>query len=112
MALRALEIIGDPAFLAEVRRKAGLFRQGLENLTAAHPEVFTEVRGEGLMLGLVCKVPNTEVVATGYGEEVLLIPAADNVIRLLPPLTISDAEIAEALARLDRTAARLRTGKE
>lgn len=112
VALRALEIIGDPAFLAEVRRKAGLFRQGLENLTAAHPEVFTEVRGEGLMLGLVCKVPNTEVVATGYGEEVLLIPAADNVIRLLPPLTISDAEIAEALARLDRTAARLRTGKE
>ena len=102
-----METIADPAFLAEVNRKGALFRQGLEGLVASHPDVFETVRGQGLMLGLKCKVPNTDVVKAGYGQHVLTVPGADNVIRLLPPLTISDAEIAEALSRLDRAAASL-----
>jgi acetylornithine/N-succinyldiaminopimelate aminotransferase len=56
------------------------------------------------MLGLVCAAPNTAVVAAGYGAEVLVVPAGDNVVRLLPALTISDAEIAEALVRLRKAA--------
>ncbi|MFN3293638.1 MAG: aspartate aminotransferase family protein [Gemmobacter sp.] len=99
-----MQIVADPAFLAEVNRKGAVFRQGLEGLVASHPEVFEAVRGQGLMLGLKCKVPNTDVVKAGYAEHVLTVPGADNVIRLLPPLTIADAEIAEALARLDRAA--------
>jgi len=59
------------------------------------------------MLGLKCKLPNTDVVAAGYAEQVITVPAGDNVIRLLPPLTITEEEIAEAIARLDRTAASL-----
>ncbi|MFD1913408.1 aspartate aminotransferase family protein [Halodurantibacterium flavum] len=101
---KVMEIIADDAFLAEVRRKGALFRQRLEGLVAAHPEVFEEVRGTGLILGLKCRVTNTDVVQAGYGAEVLTVPAADNVIRLLPALTISDEEIAEAVARLDRAA--------
>ena len=104
---RVMEIVADDAFLAEVNRKAGLFRQKLEGLVAAHPEVFEGVRGAGLMLGLKCRVPNTEVVAAGYGAHVLTVGAADNVVRILPPLTISDDEIAEGVARLDRAAAAL-----
>jgi acetylornithine/N-succinyldiaminopimelate aminotransferase len=104
---RVMEIIADAGFLAEVRRKAGLFRQKLEGLIAAHPEVFEEVRGTGLMLGLKCKVTNTDLVKAGYAEELLTVPAAENVIRLLPPLTISDEEIADAVARLDRAADRV-----
>jgi acetylornithine/N-succinyldiaminopimelate aminotransferase len=101
---RVMEIVADDAFLSEVNRKAGLFRQKLEGLVAAHPEVFEGVRGAGLMLGLKCRVPNTEVVAAGYANHVLTVGAADNVVRILPPLTILDDEIAEGVARLDRAA--------
>jgi len=104
---KVMEIVADPAFLAEVNRKGALFRQGLESLVACHPQMFEAVRGTGLILGLKCKIPSPDVVKAGYAEQVLAIAAADNVLRLLPALNITDAEIAEALARLDRTATRL-----
>ena len=104
---RVMDIVADPAFLEEVRRKSGLFRQKLEGLVASHPDVFEGVRGSGLMLGLMCKVPNVDLVAAGYEDHVLTVPAADNVVRLLPPLTISDEEISEAVHRLDSAASRL-----
>ncbi len=104
---RVMEIVSDPAFLAEVRRKAALMRQKLEGLVAAHPEVFESVRGAGLMLGLKCKPAPIDVVNAAYTEKLLTVPAADNVLRLLPALTISDDEIAEAIARLDRAATAL-----
>lgn len=99
-----LEEIADDAFLAEVNRKAGLLRQRLEGLVASHPTVFDSVRGSGLMLGIKCKVANLDVVSAGYAAQVITVPAADNVIRLLPPLTLSDDEIAEAITRLDTAA--------
>ncbi|MFD1882233.1 aspartate aminotransferase family protein [Paracoccus pacificus] len=104
---RVMEIIATPAFLAEVSRKAGLFRQKLEGLVAAHPQVFESVRGQGLMLGLKCKVAPADVVKAGYAEHILTVPAADNTLRLLPPLNISDEEITEAVIRLDRAAKRV-----
>lgn len=104
---KVVEIISDPAFLAEVARKGALMRQGLESLVARHPDVFEAVRGEGLMLGLKCKPAPTDVVKAGYGAGILTIAAADNVLRLLPALNIPDADIAEALTRLDQTATRL-----
>jgi len=99
-----MKIVADDAFLAEVNRKGSLFRQKLEGLVAAHPDVFEGVRGQGLMLGLKCKAANTDVVKAGYAQDLLTVPAADNVVRLLPPLNITDDEIAEAVARLDRAA--------
>ncbi len=102
-----MDIVADPAFLSEVSRKSALFRQRLEGLVAAHPDVFESVRGSGLMLGIRCKQTNTDVVAAGYDAEVLTVPAGDNVIRILPPLTISEEEIGEAVARLDRAATAL-----
>jgi acetylornithine/N-succinyldiaminopimelate aminotransferase len=100
-------IIADPAFLAEVGRKGALFRQGLESLVAGHPTVFEAVRGQGLMLGLKCRVTNTDLVKAGYDAGVLVVGAADNVVRLLPALNIEDADIAEALRRLDQAATTL-----
>ncbi|MCV2888601.1 aspartate aminotransferase family protein [Ruegeria aquimaris] len=99
-----MDHVSDPAFLAEVNRKAALLRQRLEGLVAAHPEVFEEVRGSGLMLGLKCKASNLDVVKAGYDNLVITVPAADNVIRLLPPLTLTEDDIAEAFTRLDATA--------
>jgi acetylornithine/N-succinyldiaminopimelate aminotransferase len=102
-----MQIVSDDAFLDEVSRKSAQFRQGLEGLVAAHPQVFEEVRGQGLILGLKCKAPNTDVVKAGYAEHLLTVPAADNVLRLLPALNIDAAEITEALARLSRSASRI-----
>ncbi|MGC1428308.1 MAG: aspartate aminotransferase family protein [Albidovulum sp.] len=101
---RVIEIVADPAFLAEVNRKASLFRQKLEGLVAAHPDVFEGVRGQGLMLGLKCKIAPVDIVKAGYAEHLLTVPAADNTVRLLPPLTITDGEIDEAVRRLDAAA--------
>jgi len=107
VGLKVMEIVADPAFLDAVSRKAGLFRQRLEALVAAHPGVFETVRGAGLMLGLKCRVPNSEVIRAGYAARVLAVPAADNVVRLLPPLNITEGEIGEGIARLDAAASSL-----
>ncbi len=101
---KVMEIIADEVFLAEVGRKAGLFRQKLEGLVASHPEVFEEVRGAGLMLGLKCKVANSDLVKAGFDQGLLTVPAADNVIRLLPALNIPDADIGTAVDKLDAAA--------
>lgn len=101
---KVMEIVADEAFLAEVNRKSALMRQKLEGLVASHPSVFESVRGQGLMLGLKCKVSPADLVRAGYEQHILTVPAADHTLRLLPPLNISDDEIAEAVARLDRAA--------
>ncbi len=101
---KVTEIISDPAFLAEVARKGALFRQGLESLVGRHPKVFEGVRGEGLMLGMKCKPAPADLVKAGHAAGVLTVAAADNVLRLLPALNIPDADIAEALSRLDQAA--------
>ena len=101
--------VADEAFLAEVRRKSAVFKQKLGGLIAAHPDVFDSLRGEGLMLGLKCKCANTDMVAAGYEALVITVPAGDNVIRLLPPLNITDDEIELAIERLDQAALRLKS---
>ena len=104
---KVVELIADPAFLAEVNRKSALLRQRLEALVAAHPQIFEGVRGHGLMLGLRCKPAPADLVRAGYDARIITIAAADNVVRLLPPLTLSDDEIAEAVHRLDQAATAL-----
>ena len=105
---KVMEIVADDAFLAEVNRKAGLMRQKLEGLVAAHPEVFESVRGAGLMLGLKCKATNSDVVNAGFAQGILTVPAADNVIRLLPALNISDDDIGLATDKLDAAASHIK----
>jgi acetylornithine/N-succinyldiaminopimelate aminotransferase len=105
---KVMELVADDAFLNEVNSKAGFLRQRLEGLVAAFPDIFEEVRGTGLMLGLKCKVPNGDVVAAGYAAHVLTVGAADNVVRVLPALTISREEIAEAVMRLEKAAEAVR----
>ncbi len=101
---KVLEIMTTEGFLDAVSRKGAFMRQSLEGLVISHPDLFDSVRGIGLMLGLKCKRPNTEIVQAAQAEHLLTVPAADNVIRLLPPLTISEEEISEAFTRLDRAA--------
>ena len=102
---KVMEIVSTDAFLNGVSQRAALFRQGLESLVARHPGVYEAVRGQGLILGLKCRASNAEVVKANTAQMLLTVPAADNVIRLLPALNIPDADISEALSRLDRAAA-------
>ena len=104
---KVVEIITADGFLDAVGAKGALMRKRLEGLVASHPDIFEEVRGQGLILGLKCRAPNTEIVKAAQAAFLLTVPAADNVIRLLPPLTITEDEITEALVRLDRAAASL-----
>ncbi len=104
---RVMDFLTDPAFLAEVTRKGAALRAQLDALVAARPGVLTGVRGKGLLLGIACAVPNTDVVKAARDAGLLLVPAADNVVRVLPPLTITDDEIAEAARRLGTAVAAL-----
>jgi acetylornithine/N-succinyldiaminopimelate aminotransferase len=102
----ALDLIADPALLERVRVQSADLREKLEALARRNPAVFAEVRGVGLMLGLRCAdgVSNLDVVAALHRQGMLTVAAADNVIRLLPPLIIGPAEIEEAIQKLGQTA--------
>jgi len=96
-----LDVILEPGFLKEVERKALLLKQRLAELKDRYPSVIADVRGQGLMMGLRTVVPNTEFVTAARAQKLLLIGAGDNVVRLLPPLIIGDAEISDAVNRID-----------
>jgi acetylornithine/N-succinyldiaminopimelate aminotransferase len=100
-----LDVVLEPGFLKDVERKGLLLKQRMAELRDRHPGVVAEVRGVGLMMGLRLLVPNTDFIAAARDHKIILIGAGDNVARLLPPLIISDADIAEAFNRLDAACA-------
>ena len=100
-----LDVMLADGFLDRVRRTAILFKQRLAELKDRYPSVIEEVRGEGLLIGLRSAVPNGELVDALRAEKLLTVAAGDNVVRLLPPLIVSEAEIADAVGRLDRACA-------
>ena len=99
-----LDVMLAEGFMSRVKEASKRLRSGLEALVANHGAVFEGVRGRGLMLGLKCVVPNGDVVEALIGDQMLTVVAGDNVVRLLPPLTVSDEEIDLALAKLDSAA--------
>ncbi|CAO4151846.1 aspartate aminotransferase family protein [Methylorubrum thiocyanatum] len=99
-----LDVVLGDGFLAHVERMGLLLTQKLAGLIDRHPHVFAELRGQGLMRGLKLNVPNTEFTAAARARHLLVIPAGDNVIRLLPPLIVGAAEVEEAVVRLEAAA--------
>ncbi len=102
-----LDIVLADGFLDNVNRTATLLRQRLAEFKDRHPAIVEDIRGEGLLLGVKTRVPNTDFVAAARDQKLLAIPAGDNVVRLLPPLTIGEAEVREAMARLEAAAVAL-----
>jgi len=96
-----LDVILADGFFARVDRMAALLRQKVDALVAAHQRQFKSVRGKGLMLGIQCVVPNTEMVAKLMDAGLLTVGAGDNVVRLLPPLIVEEAQIDEAVRIID-----------
>ena len=99
-----MDVVNTTEFLDAVNETAARFEQGIESLIDAHPMVFDSYRGKGLMIGIKCKVTNLDVVKAGYEHGLLTVPAGDNVIRLLPPLNITHADISATLEKLDQAA--------
>jgi len=100
-----LDVLLADGFLANVERMGRLLQARLEALVRRHPGVFAELRGAGLMLGLKCVVPNTEMVNRLRAAGLLTVGAGDNTVRVLPPMIIEESHVEEALAIFDKVAA-------
>jgi acetylornithine/N-succinyldiaminopimelate aminotransferase len=102
-----LDVMLAPGFFDHVKRIGILLKQRLAEIKDRYPSVISEVRGEGLLVGLRAAVPAAELVSATRAEKMLTVGAGDNVVRLLPPLIISEQEMAEGVARLERACAKL-----
>ena len=100
-----LDILLADGFLANVERMGRLLRARLEALVKRHPAILVDVRGMGLMLGIKCAVPNTDMVNRLREAGLLTVGAGDNAVRVLPPLIVEESHVEEALAILDKVCA-------
>ena len=105
VANAVLDVMLADGFFEGVQAVAKRLRGKLEDFARRHPHLIEEVRGDGLMIGLKCRVPNTDVIAKLRANKMLTAGAGDNVVRLLPPLIIDDSHVEEALGILEQTAA-------
>jgi acetylornithine/N-succinyldiaminopimelate aminotransferase len=104
VASTVLDIIAEPAFLASVARKGEKLAAGLDALVKRHPNVFEQRRGVGLMQGLRCSASQDEIVDRLRDAALIVVPAQDKIIRLIPPLIVDEQEIDEALSILESVA--------
>jgi acetylornithine/N-succinyldiaminopimelate aminotransferase len=96
-----LDVVLGPGFLDQVARTGLFLRQRLAELEDHHPRIIAEIRGEGLMLGLRLLVPNNDFAAAARAAHLIVIPAGDNVVRVVPPLILDEATAAEGIRRLE-----------
>ncbi len=97
-----LDAVLAPGFLDEVARKAGLFQQLIGPLLEEYPDIIKGVRGQGLLIGLECAVPNGDVIAACQAHQLLCVPAGDNVVRILPPLNVADDHLHAGVHAIER----------
>jgi acetylornithine/N-succinyldiaminopimelate aminotransferase len=99
-----LDVMLEPGFLDGVLQKGLRLKQLMAALKDEHADAVEEVRGQGLLAGVRLKasVPAGDVMMAATGEKLLTVSAGDNVIRLLPSLTVSEDEMKEGIARLSR----------
>ena len=106
-----LDVILAPGFLEEVQRKGGKLRTAMDALAREFPQVYEDARGMGLLQGLKCALPVGEVQAACAAEGLMAITAGENVLRLAPPLVITDADLDDAIGMLRRATLRLLPSK-
>ncbi len=106
VGLAVVEEVARPEFLEAVADKGRFLAQRLAEFADAHPDLVEEIRGAGLMRGLKLREGRApaDLVAAARAAGLLVVPAGDNVVRLLPPLTVTEEELAEGVRRLDAAA--------
>ncbi|MBI3701696.1 MAG: aspartate aminotransferase family protein [Afipia sp.] len=97
-----LDVMLAPKFFDHVQRASLVLKQKLASIVDRYPDVVSEVRGEGLLIGVKAIVPSGDLVNALRNEKLLTVGAGDNVVRLLPPLIVNEAEIEDAVSRLER----------
>jgi acetylornithine/N-succinyldiaminopimelate aminotransferase len=107
----AIDMILEPGFLDGVNKIANYLHQQLGGLVAGHPDVFDHVRGQGLMIGLKMKTDAGAFIAAARANGLIVLPAGENVVRLLPPLTLTEAEAREGIQLLNKTASEIEAQK-
>jgi acetylornithine/N-succinyldiaminopimelate aminotransferase len=107
VASAVLDVVLAPGFLDRVRRNALVLKQKLAAIQDRYPSVIAEIRGEGLLIGLHAVAPSSELVDEFRAQKLITVAAGDNVVRLLPPLIITEAEVADAARRIESACDRL-----
>jgi acetylornithine/N-succinyldiaminopimelate aminotransferase len=107
----AVDMILEAGFLDQVNKVANYLHQQLGALIATHPDVFEGVRGQGLMIGLKMKTDASAFIALARANGLIVLPAGDNVVRMLPPLTLTEAEAREGIELLNETASQTEAQK-
>ena len=102
-----MDVVTAEGFLENVQKQSLLLKQKLAALKDTYPTIIEDVRGAGLMMGIKCKVPNTSLQTAAVAEKLLVLTAGDNVVRLLPPLVVTEAEIDEAVSKLEKACRKL-----
>jgi acetylornithine/N-succinyldiaminopimelate aminotransferase len=105
-----LDVLTAPGFLADVERRSVYLRQGLTEMIARRPKIFKGLRGRGFLCGIECLVPNGALVDALREEKLLTVIAGENVLRLLPPLVVSEAQIDKAVGLIDQVAGKMEAG--
>ena len=100
MGNAVLDVVLEDGFIEGVNEKAIVFRQYLSELLDTYPDLLEDVRGSGLLLGMKARVPNVELVAAMRDQGLLVVAAGSNVIRILPPLVVTDEDMREIMNRM------------
>ncbi len=104
-----LDAVLEEGFLESVRGKSLRLRQELARLQDEHPDMIEEIRGQGLLIGLKLKRPLGDVVGACFDEKLLTVVAGDNVMRLIPPLNVTDEELVDAINRISSAFTKLKS---
>ncbi len=102
-----LDVVLADGFLDRVNDVANRLKQGMAGIIDRYPDVVKGLRGEGLLMGVECVVTNGDLVNAMRDNHLLSVPAGDNVVRLLPPLTLTDDELDEGLTAIEKACASL-----
>jgi acetylornithine/N-succinyldiaminopimelate aminotransferase len=106
-----LDVMLKPGFFDDVQKMSLLLKQKLASVVDRHPEVLSEVRGEGLLIGVKTVGAPADLVTALRNEKLLTVGAGENVVRFLPPLIVTEAEIDESVARLERACSAISGGQ-
>lgn len=102
-----LDVILEDGFIDNINTVSLMLKQGFASLTDRYPDVISEIRGKGLLIGLKCVVPNTDLLQALRDEQLLSVGAGANVLRLLPPLTLTEDEARVALQKIEAAVAKI-----
>src|ERR1700731_1232289 len=106
-----LDVMLKPGFFEHAQRMSLLLKQKLASVVDRHPGVVSEVRGEGLLVGVKAVIPSADLVTALREQKLLTVGAGENVVRFLPPLIVTEAEIEESVARLEGACVALSGGQ-